>query len=56
MCRRVTCSECGLPSYAGCGQHVEQVLASTAPAQRCRCPRGVVRAAERPTPARPARR
>ena len=27
MCRRVTCSLCGKPSFAGCGAHVEQVLA-----------------------------
>jgi len=37
MCRRVECSKCGLPTYAGCGMHVEQVLGNVPPAQRCRC-------------------
>lgn len=35
MCRRVTCSECGKPTFAGCGMHVEQVLGDVPPAQRC---------------------
>lgn len=37
MCRRVECSKCGRPTYAGCGAHVEQVLGSVPPAARCRC-------------------
>ena len=37
MCRRVECSRCGRPTYAGCGAHVEQVLSSVPPAERCRC-------------------
>ena len=37
MCRRVECSKCGRPTYAGCGMHVEQVLGSVPVAQRCRC-------------------
>lgn len=37
MCRRVTCSRCGKASYAGCGQHVEQVLVGVPTAQRCAC-------------------
>ena len=37
MCRRVECSTCGRPTYAGCGLHVEQVLGNVPPAQRCRC-------------------
>ena len=37
MCRRVECSKCGRPTYAGCGLHVEQVLGNVPPAQRCRC-------------------
>lgn len=37
MCRRVTCSTCGKPTFAGCGAHVEQVLADVPPAERCRC-------------------
>lgn len=27
MCRRINCATCGRPSFAGCGAHVEQVLA-----------------------------
>ncbi len=37
MCRRVECKECGKPSYAGCGAHIEQVLGDLPKAQRCRC-------------------
>ncbi|MFA6958457.1 MAG: hypothetical protein WC538_21530 [Thermoanaerobaculia bacterium] len=37
MCRRVECSECGKPGYAGCGKHVEQVLGEVQPENRCRC-------------------
>lgn len=37
MCRRVNCSKCGKPSYAGCGMHVEQVLGNVPRDQRCRC-------------------
>ena len=37
MCRRVECSRCARPTYAGCGAHVERVLADVPPGQRCRC-------------------
>jgi hypothetical protein len=37
MCRRVECSTCRRPTYAGCGRHVEQVLGGVPPAERCRC-------------------
>jgi hypothetical protein len=37
MCRRITCERCGKPSFAGCGMHVEQVLANVPREQRCRC-------------------
>jgi len=37
MCRRVECRQCGGPTFAGCGQHVEQVLGDIAPAERCQC-------------------
>lgn len=37
MCRRVECSRCARPTYAGCGAHVERVLADVPPNQRCRC-------------------
>ena len=35
MCRRVTCKTCGKASYAGCGMHVDQVLAGVPAAERC---------------------
>jgi hypothetical protein len=37
MCRRIECSKCGRPTYAGCGLHVEQVLGDVPPSDRCRC-------------------
>jgi hypothetical protein len=37
MCRQVKCSSCGKATYAGCGMHVEQVLAGVPASQRCRC-------------------
>ena len=37
MCRRITCSKCGKPTFAGCGAHVEQVLGNVPRDQRCRC-------------------
>lgn len=35
MCRRVTCSECEKPTYAGCGMHIEQVLGDVPVKERC---------------------
>lgn len=35
MCRRVQCGTCGKPTFAGCGQHVESVLANVPKADRC---------------------
>lgn len=37
MCRRVECQKCHRPTYAGCGQHVEQVLDDVPTNQRCDC-------------------
>lgn len=37
MCQRVTCKDCGKPSFRGCGRHVEQVLGDVAAADRCQC-------------------
>lgn len=37
MCRRVDCSSCNKPTYAGCGAHIEQVLGDVAPKDRCHC-------------------
>jgi hypothetical protein len=35
VCRAVTCSTCGKTTWAGCGQHVNQVLASVPASRRC---------------------
>ena len=32
MCQRVTCKDCGKPSFRGCGRHIEQVLGDVSPA------------------------
>ena len=37
MCQRMTCQDCGKPSFRGCGRHVEQVLGDVAPGDRCQC-------------------
>ena len=37
MCARVTCKQCGKPSWKGCGLHVEQVLGDVPEAERCQC-------------------
>ncbi|MBK8259214.1 MAG: hypothetical protein IPK82_41975 [Polyangiaceae bacterium] len=37
MCRRITCPQCGKPSFSGCGAHVEQVLRDVPVNERCRC-------------------
>ncbi|WP_162802725.1 hypothetical protein [Ornithinimicrobium avium] len=35
MCRRTTCRTCGKTTWAGCGLHVDQVMAGVARADRC---------------------
>jgi hypothetical protein len=35
MCRAVACRVCGKTTWAGCGQHVDQVLSGVPAAQRC---------------------
>lgn len=39
MCKRVTCEKCGKPTWAGCGQHIEEALEGVPVEQRCTCPR-----------------
>jgi hypothetical protein len=46
MCSRVMCPSCERPTYAGCGNHVEQVLGDVPLDQRCHCGTG-----EQPKPA-----
>jgi hypothetical protein len=47
MCRRINCTTCGRPTFAGCGAHVEQVLADVPTAERCRCREATVKSPER---------
>jgi hypothetical protein len=35
MCRRATCKTCGKTTWAGCGQHVNQVMATVPEGDRC---------------------
>ena len=35
MCRAVPCKTCGKTTWAGCGQHVDQVMARVPSGQRC---------------------
>ncbi len=37
MCQRATCSQCGKPTYSGCGRHVEAVLGDVPLEARCQC-------------------
>jgi hypothetical protein len=39
MCTRVNCRQCGKPTWAGCGRHIEEALRGVPPDQRCTCPR-----------------
>ena len=57
MCSRVTCSKCGKPTFAGCGAHVEQVLAGVPKDKRCTCRADAAAQARKPqdpTSAKPA--
>lgn len=53
MCRRIDCSKCGRPTYAGCGAHIEQVLGNIPPAARCRCREERAKGPVAPTPTGP---
>ncbi len=35
MCRPVVCKTCGKTTWAGCGMHVNQVMAGVPSANRC---------------------
>lgn len=39
MCRPTTCSTCAKTTWAGCGEHVDQVKASVPADQWCTCDR-----------------
>ena len=35
MCRAVSCKVCGKTTWAGCGQHVDQVMRTVPTSERC---------------------
>ena len=35
MCSAVTCRKCGKTTWAGCGQHVDQVMRNVPKSQQC---------------------
>jgi hypothetical protein len=35
MCEKVICRKCRKPTWAGCGEHVEEALTGIAKADRC---------------------
>lgn len=37
MCRPVSCKKCNKTTWAGCGQHVDEVMANVPRAQQCTC-------------------
>jgi len=37
MCRTATCQACGKATWAGCGNHVDQVMRNVPPSRRCTC-------------------
>ncbi|AUI50229.1 hypothetical protein AC20117_04745 [Arthrobacter crystallopoietes] len=43
MCRTATCQECGKATWAGCGNHVDQVMRNVPQSRRCTCATGASR-------------
>ena len=37
MCVAVRCPRCGLATWSGCGDHIEEALAGIPDSQRCTC-------------------
>jgi hypothetical protein len=37
MCRQVTCRTCRKATWAGCGQHKDEVLRGVPKSERCSC-------------------
>ncbi|HRO31513.1 MULTISPECIES: hypothetical protein [Micrococcaceae] len=37
MCQAVTCRKCGKTTWAGCGNHVDQVMRNVPVSNRCTC-------------------
>jgi hypothetical protein len=56
MCHGVRCRQCGKPTWAGCGAHVEHALAGVPREARCQCREGEPAAVLGAKPAQPAKR
>lgn len=37
MCYPATCNRCGKTTWAGCGEHVDEVMANVPKPQQCTC-------------------
>lgn len=37
MCSPILCSDCGKTTWAGCGEHVDSVMADVPAGRRCTC-------------------
>ncbi|MGD6980329.1 MULTISPECIES: hypothetical protein [Citricoccus] len=37
MCQAVKCAKCGKTTWAGCGNHVDQVMRNVPVSNRCTC-------------------
>ncbi len=48
MCRQATCKNCGKTTWAGCGQHVDQVMRGVPKDQKCKCTAAEKAAAKKP--------
>lgn len=44
MCRAVSCKSCNKTTWAGCGNHVDDVMRHIPKAQRCTCDRNAPKA------------
>ena len=40
MCEKVICRKCSKPTWAGCGEHIEEALAGIAKVDRCQVHQG----------------
>ncbi len=43
MCRAVACKGCNKTTWAGCGNHVDAVMANVSRAERYRCDRNALK-------------
>ena len=38
MCSPIRCQNCGKTTWAGCGQHFDEVMADVPTSEQCTCP------------------